>query len=314
MYYVYEWFIKDTNEIIYVGKGTRNRYKVRKHNKFFNDMINRYDCESRIVKEFSTEKEAFDYEFIRIRELKEIGQCVCNIRDGGFGGSDNWWTDELRKQYSEKNVMKSENQRKRMKEQNPMKNKDIASKNNAQKRRAVIIDGKRYASVKDVMAAYGVCYDVVANWCRKGINQKGEQCRFEDSEQVHFSGKRYNKGGCRPMTYLGVHYESPIDCANELGISVGRLYADLKRGYDIKGNECRYDDDTRNNAFENPFKGKPARPIIVNGVRYNSVEEASLALNIAKTTLYSYLQGKRKSNKYICAYDNQHPSRGKSDN
>ena len=35
MFYVYEWFIKETDEIIYVGKGCRNRYKVRKHNRFF---------------------------------------------------------------------------------------------------------------------------------------------------------------------------------------------------------------------------------------------------------------------------------------
>ena len=26
-YYVYEWFIVDTNEVFYVGKGKGNRYK-----------------------------------------------------------------------------------------------------------------------------------------------------------------------------------------------------------------------------------------------------------------------------------------------
>ena len=52
MFYVYEWFIKETNEVIYVGKGCGRRYKVTKHNKFFNDMIKRFDCDSRIIKEF----------------------------------------------------------------------------------------------------------------------------------------------------------------------------------------------------------------------------------------------------------------------
>jgi hypothetical protein len=55
MYYVYEWYIIGTNEVIYVGKGTRLRYKVKKHNKLFNEMIRRFPCESRIVKEFENE-------------------------------------------------------------------------------------------------------------------------------------------------------------------------------------------------------------------------------------------------------------------
>ena len=62
MFYVYEWYVVESGEIFYVGKGTRNRYKVRKHNKFFNDFITRYNCDSRIIKEFKTEKEAFEYE------------------------------------------------------------------------------------------------------------------------------------------------------------------------------------------------------------------------------------------------------------
>lgn len=52
MYYVYEWFIVETGEVIYVGKGTGRRYKVRKHNRLFNEMIRRFECDSRIVKEF----------------------------------------------------------------------------------------------------------------------------------------------------------------------------------------------------------------------------------------------------------------------
>ena len=55
MFYVYEWYVVESGEIFYVGKGTRNRYKVRKHNKFFNDFITRYNCDSRIIKEFKTE-------------------------------------------------------------------------------------------------------------------------------------------------------------------------------------------------------------------------------------------------------------------
>lgn len=312
MFYVYEWYIVNTGEVIYVGKGTNSRYKVRKHNRLFNEMIKRFYCKSRIIKEFESEQDAFEYEYVRIKELKEQGQCVCNIAKGGYGGDTHWWTDELRKKYSENNVMKSEIQRKRMRERNPMRDFSIAERVGWQKGRAVIIDGIRYYSVKEAALKYNTSYDTIANWCKKGINSKGQLCRFEDSEQVIFEGGRYNKGGCRPMTYLGVHYECAKDCSEALGIRENTLNHWLKRGWDIQGNECRYDDDTRNNPYENPFKGKPATPVIVNGVRYESIHDACSALGIKKPTLYTYLQGKRKSTKYICAYDNQQPNRTNS--
>ena len=53
MFYVYEWYIKETNEIFYVGKGSEQRYKVTyDRNKLFNEIIQNHNCESRIVKYF----------------------------------------------------------------------------------------------------------------------------------------------------------------------------------------------------------------------------------------------------------------------
>ena len=179
MFYVYEWYIMDTGEIIYVGKGCNRRYKVTKHNRFFNEMIKRYKCDSRIIKTFSTEKEAFDYEFIRIEELKNKGQCVCNIYAGGTGGETSWWTKEKREEYSKNNVMKSKKQRERMKKNNPMSNPEIAEKTNGQKRIPVIIDGKRYISLKQASVELGVAPDTINQWCKKGYNTKGIKCEFE---------------------------------------------------------------------------------------------------------------------------------------
>lgn len=308
MYYVYEWFIVSTGEIIYVGKGTRHRYKVRKHNKFFNDMIKRFECDSRIVKEFQSEAEAFEYEYVRIKELKEIGQCVCNINKGGSGGTTEWWTPELRKAYSENNVMKSESQRKRMTDNNPMKNSEISQKVSSQKQRAVIIGDTEYDSVKDACLALGVYHDTVALWCKKGINADGQLCRYKDSEQVVPSKGRYNKGGCRAMTYKGKHYESPIDLSRELGIPNNTVLGWLKRGFDSNGNVCRYDDDTRELTY------KPVnKPVIVNGTRYPSIKAARDALGVGRGVLEYYLKEPRKNAKYICEYDNQQPSRGNVD-
>lgn len=317
MFYVYEWYIVETGEVIYVGKGTGLRYKVRKHNKFFNDMISRYKCESRIVKAFEDEKEAFLFEYDRIAELKSNGQCVCNIRDGGFGGTTEWWTDKLREQYSKNNVMKSECQRKRMSKHNPMKNRDTALKANSIKRRAVIIGDKKYDSVKSAMDAEKTSYSVIANWCKKGVNSRMEKCRFEDSEQIEFTDKRYNKCGCRALVFRGKYYETAKDLAEELSISVSAVLSWTRRGFTPHGEPCRYIDDDRILTYTNRHvvrnKNK-AKPVILDGIHYNSVDDAHNATGIPKPTIYSYLQGRRKSKEHTCIYDNQQPSQGNTDN
>ena len=310
MYYVYEWFIVDTNEVFYVGKGTRNRYKVRKHNKFFNDMIKRYICDSRIIKHFDNEKDAFAYEFDRVRELKAIGQCVCNIYDGGYGGTTEWWTDDDRQKYSEKNVMKSEQQRKRMSQHNPMKNKEIAQKTNSQKRRPVIIGDTEYPSVKAVCEKYKVTIATVQGWCWNGRTTFGESCRYKDNNQVS-EYIHINNGQAKSITYLGKHYRSSTELARDIGVSQTTASRWCRQGRDSKGNPCRYDNDTRKIIDGSMQK---SIPVIVNNVYYDSKETASKAIGISTYLLTQYLNGKRSDNKYICKYGNQQPSQGKSDN
>ena len=196
MFYVYEWYIIDTGEIIYVGKGSKRRYLVRKHNVFFNDMIRRFDCKSRIIKTFDTEREAFEYEFVRVRELKTVGQCVCNIYNGGFGGTVECWTEEMRQRYSDYNVMKSQSQRERMSKDNPMKRHEIAAHTNSQKRIPVIIDGVEYISIADAGQKLSVSTDTIRRWCQKGINPKNQKCSFKDKQSKH--NKRYKHGNQQP--------------------------------------------------------------------------------------------------------------------
>lgn len=317
MYYVYEWFIVSTNEVIYVGKGTKNRYKVRKHNNLFNEMIKRFECESRIVKEFETEKEAFEYEFDYVNLMRNQGQCVCNIHNGGYGGTTEWWTEDLKRHYSEYNVMKSEKQRKRMSVNNPMKDKMIAQKTSSKKKKPVIIGGNEYSSVKEACEAYNTSSESIATWCEKGINGKGEICHYKGQSPVQFNGKRYNKGGSKPVTYKDVTYECVKDFATAVGISESTAHQWLNRGYNPDGIPCRYKDDVRDLIFENRHivRNKArAKTVIVNGIEYASCEEASKALHIPKTTIYSYLQGVRTNKKYICKYGNQQPNRGNTDN
>lgn len=309
MYYVYEFFIVETGEIIYAGKGTGRRYKVvSQRNKLLKKMLKEYKCDSRIVKEFDEEKDAFIFEYEYIKELKKQGQCVCNIHSGGAGGSGEFWTDELRREYSENNVMKDPAQRRRFSEKNPMKDPEIAERVNGRKRRAVIIGNKEYKSVAEACKSLGVAQDSIILWCKKGINGKGELCRYKDEEQVIYTGKRYNKGSCRPITYKGKHYESPIDLAEELGCSKSRIYSWVKRGFSPDGEPCRYDDDDRDLSFENRHVKRNierSRRVIVNDVVYRSSVEACNTLGIPKTTLNSYLKKRRFNPKYNCRYEDE---------
>lgn len=240
MFYVYEWFIKETNEIIYVGKGTNRRYKVRKHNKFFNDFIKRSDCDSRIIKFFENENDAFQYEFERIRELKSKNQCVCNIYDGGFGGTQTWWTNELREKYSRNNVMKSESQRKRMREKNPMKNPEIANRTNSQKKKKICVGNKIFDGLIDVAKEYNIKDTAVSYWLKRGYTRDLKPCYYWGEEKPNYEIiKRENIG---KAVFIGeFKFPTVKKGAEFLKISSTTLIRAIKDGRPLKGYKCYYD-------------------------------------------------------------------------
>lgn len=88
-YYVYEWFIVDTLEVFYVGKGTGNRrFETHNRNEYFNNVLNKYNCAVRIVKQSLTNEEACIEEIERIAEMKAKGWAKCNLNSGGTGFSE----------------------------------------------------------------------------------------------------------------------------------------------------------------------------------------------------------------------------------
>lgn len=84
MFYVYEYYIKETNEVFYVGKGTGNRYKeLHNRNKYFKRVYDKYECDVRIIKDNLTNEQACELEIQKIAELKP----KCNFTNGGDGFS-----------------------------------------------------------------------------------------------------------------------------------------------------------------------------------------------------------------------------------
>lgn len=90
-YYVYEWFIVETGEVFYVGKGSGNRAtSMKDRNDLFKEIRRENKCDYRILKYFTDNIEAFEYEKQRGLELKAIGQArACFML-----GAENRYTED----------------------------------------------------------------------------------------------------------------------------------------------------------------------------------------------------------------------------
>src|SRR5699024_9098617 len=79
VYYVYEWYIKNENKVFYVGKGTRNRYKNKKKNSYFNRILKNFECDVRFIEKDLTEYEALVLEEKMFNEREKEGHVMVNI-------------------------------------------------------------------------------------------------------------------------------------------------------------------------------------------------------------------------------------------
>lgn len=238
MFYVYAWYNKNTKEVFYVGKGCGNRYKqIRGRNKLFIDYYNKNECGVKIVKYFENEQDAFDYEYKHITRLKLKGQCFCNLDDGGKGGVNFVWTDEMRKYKSTHNPMKDIKQRKRMSENNPMKLKEVSSKVVDKKKRSVVIDNKVFESVTDAAIYYGRSQQQIITWCKRGYDYNKKPCRYFDEEQKKYKIKVTNS---KPVIIDGIKYESVKKAAEHFNTHSETIIRAIKQNRKFKGHSCKY--------------------------------------------------------------------------
>ena len=77
----------DTNEPFYVGKGKEDRWKcLKRNNKYFNNIVSKYEVCVNIIHDNLDEETAFNYEWLYIEEYRDMGYTLTNIADGGSGG------------------------------------------------------------------------------------------------------------------------------------------------------------------------------------------------------------------------------------
>ena len=245
-YYIYEWYNVETNEVFYVGKGCRGRSgQITRRNQKFKDYYNTHKCDVRRVEYFDDEAEALKREHEIILEYKSKNQAIANLDDGGKGGCHFVWTDEMRKYQSEYNPMKEEKQRIRMSENNPMKNPEVVAKVMEKKRKPVIIDNVRYASVLQAATQLHHAEQTIISWCRKGYSQDGKICRYEEDLNKTFPPFEE----ATALSYeIGVfvddkYYTNLKQAATENNISYSYFSKKLKEknGYAIiKNHICKY--------------------------------------------------------------------------
>lgn len=250
MFYVYEWFVKETNEIFYVGKGCKNRYKEKtRRNKYFKSYLENFNCESRIIKQFDSEKEAFKYENKKIVELKKLNQAKCNLDNGGIGGCNFVWTKEMKEYHSIYNPMKSTKQRKRMSKNNPMKNPLTVKKVVSKKVKPVVLNNVCYSSIKEATEKLGHASNIISKWCKQGYDYNGNPCRYANEAQKQIP-------------------------------SIKRTHPKVKN----------------------------YKPVIIDGVKYETLQDGAKAIGVWSENLIKAIKGKRKCKGHTCEYANQHPS------
>lgn len=100
-FYVYLHRRKTDNKVFYVGKGKGKRaYRPYGRNRRWTSTAKKHGFCVEIVFDNLTESEAFELEIETIKEMRYIFQeTLCNMTDGGEGGSGFKWTEEMLKNH-----------------------------------------------------------------------------------------------------------------------------------------------------------------------------------------------------------------------
>lgn len=84
-FYVYQHTI---GPYIYIGKGTGNRINLHDHHSRsakYRNAFRKYGCTAEVLAYFATEDAAYEYEALKIAEVRTDGLRLLNLTDGGSG-------------------------------------------------------------------------------------------------------------------------------------------------------------------------------------------------------------------------------------
>jgi len=110
-FYVYVWWNDDKEEIFYVGKGTKDRYKNKyERNRWFNNIIKAHNCHPEIIISDLTSDEALKAEaeveqILRKNGVPLVNATPCGGQPPTASGEENpnyghYWTNEQKAEAS----------------------------------------------------------------------------------------------------------------------------------------------------------------------------------------------------------------------
>ena len=221
-FYVYKWYNVETGEIFYVGKGCRNRKNVTyKRNILFKEYIKNNKCKNEIIAYFNNESDALNFEHKTILELKRKGMCKCNLDNGGTGGINYVWTQEM-KDYKSK--------------YNPMKDEKVKQKMAKSKSKIVIYDNKE-TTTREIASKMNIHITTAQNWAKRGYDTNGNPCYYKNETMPSIK-----KNTCSKSVLIdGEYFPSLRAAADFLGVKdTSPLCRALKQNRIYKGHKCEY--------------------------------------------------------------------------
>jgi hypothetical protein len=163
MFYVYEHIRPDTNQVFYVGKGSKNRaFNKFRNNPYWNNVVNKVKTfKVKFIATNLDEELALLVEQERIDQLKRLGISLTNLTDGGGGIAGLKHTDKARKGMSDNCSMKRPETVAKISGENSLFAKTVE------------YNGQVFKTINDLAKHLGVKRSTVGAWIHRNPEKYG---------------------------------------------------------------------------------------------------------------------------------------------
>lgn len=103
----------------------------------------------------------------------------------------------------------------------------------------------------------------------------------------------------------GIEYKTVEEASIKYNVCKTTIWRWCQRGYDTKGNPCKYKNETFK-QFE--LKTTNSKKVLIDGKIFNNVKEGSEYIGVWSESLIRAIKNNRKCKGHICSYANQQPS------
>lgn len=312
-YYVYVWYYKNSGNVFYVGKGCKYRYRSRKRdNEKLVNIIASNDCDSKLIKDHLSEKEAFDFEKEMIEYYRKKGSPLINIQSGGHmppnpQGTKRSSQTKLKLSQGIKHYYDTHPEQKKILSE---RIKNFLQTNEGKVFIAKSIQAKRSEEFRFRQSEVCKKANGTAQYKAKQSELVKNMWQAPEYRESHLGA---NNGRAQAIKQYDTdrnfiaEYPTMTDASNKTGISVSKISAVARGKRKTAGGfvwEYAHKKEIRNKKSSfvyDPIKDKNVKPVLqytINGElirEYNSIAEATRINNFKnRTNIIQNLKGKTK--------------------